>query len=407
MIAIGPIYSSLKKNSLGALLIALQIAVTLAILANAMHIIQARLATQQAPSGLIEDNLFTFSIQTATAAEAQPAERVADLAKLRAIPGVSSAYATNTVPLAQSGWSMSLAVSKDDNARGSAAAIYFGDEQMLATLGGKLVAGRNFTAAEVTMRGPNEVTWPPGIIITEELAESLFGAEPAVGKNAWIGDTASPNARPSTVIGVIKDLRTPWSGWNQGWLSSVVLVPQNLPGSGRLAVRTMPGEMAAVMNKIQDTMLEVNRERVIEEPRTFAETRADFYRSDTAMITMLVAVILALAMITAFGIFGMVSFWVTQRRKQIGTRRALGATKGDILLHFMTENFLIVSIGILLGWALAIGLNVWLSRSFEMERLGFGWILLGSAGVYLVGQLATLKPARDAASVPPVVATRA
>jgi putative ABC transport system permease protein len=407
MIALGPIYSSLKKNSLGALLIGLQIAVTLAILANAMHIIQARLATLQAPSGLVEDNLFTFTIQTATAPDAQPAERVADLAKLRAIPGVSSAYATNTVPLTQSGWSMGISASRGANARGYGAAIYFGDEQMIATLGGQLVAGRNFTPAEVTTRGPNERSWPPNIIITEELAKSLYGTEAAVGKTAYIGDSESPDAKPSTVIGVIKDIRTPWSGWNQDWLSSVVLVPQSLPGSGRMAVRTLPGEMASAMNKIQDTMLEVNRERVIDEPRTFAETRADFYRSDTAMITMLVAVIVALAMITAFGIFGMVSFWVTQRRKQIGTRRALGATKGDILLHFMTENFLIVSIGILLGWALAIGLNVWLARSFEMERLGFGWILLGSVGVYLVGQLATLKPARDAASVPPVVATRA
>jgi len=407
VIAFGPIYKSLKKNSLGALLIALQIAVTLAILANSLHIITERVETLSAPSGLLEDNLFIFDISTSTPDDAQSAERQADLARLRSLPGVNSAYASNSVPLSHGGWSMGVQISKEENAPNSPAAIYFGDEQALETLGATLIGGRNFTPADLTDRGRNAVTWSDSVLITEQLAKRLFSGQSAVGKTFYIGDIASPNTRPSTIIGVIKDIRTPWSGWNQSWLSSVVIVPQNLLGSGRFVVRSEPGQIGALMKTVQDAMLEVNRDRVISEPKAFTEIRADFYRSDAAMVTMLVAVIALLAVITAFGIFGMVSFWVTQRRKQIGTRRALGATQGDILRHFLAENFLIVSIGILLGWALAIGLNLWLSRSFEMERLGFGWIMLGSVAVYLVGQLATLKPARDAAAVPPVVATRA
>jgi len=406
MIALGPIFSSLKKNSLGALLIALQIAITLAILANSLHIIEARVNTLAEPTGLIEDNLFSFDLQTAVPLEAQPAEREADLSKLRALPGVSSAYATNALPLGWSGWSMGLRLSKESDSREASSAIYFADQHTIATLGTSLLSGRNFSAQDLTNRGPQDLSWPSSIIVTESLATRLFDTQDAVGKSVYIGDVDSPSASPSTIVGVIKDVRSPWRGWNDGWLSQVLLAPQNLLGSGRFMVRTQAGQMAAAMGAVQETMLSVNPERVVTEPKSFAQTRASFYRNDTAMVAMLVAVIAALALVTAFGIFGMVSFWVTQRRKQIGTRRALGATKTDILLHFMAENFLIVSIGILLGWALAIGLNIWLSRSFEMERLGFGWIMIGSLGVYLVGQLATLYPAREAASVAPVVATR-
>src|SRR3546814_2713942 len=87
------------------------------------------------------------------------------------------------------------------------------------------------------------------------------------------------------------------------------------------------------------------------------------------MAGLLVGTIVALLLVTALGIVGLTSFWVSQRRRQIGVRRALGATRGDILRYFQTENFLIVSVGIAMGMLLAYGLNQGLMQQYELARL--------------------------------------
>jgi putative ABC transport system permease protein len=110
--------------------------------------------------------------------------------------------------------------------------------------------------------------------------------------------------------------------------------------------------------------------------------------------------------ITAAGIVGLTSFWVGQRRKQIGVRRALGATRRDILNYFMTENLLISSAGALLGVLLAIAINLWLVTRFEMNRLSLVYVLAGVVILLLLGQGAVLAPAMRASRVPPVEATR-
>jgi putative ABC transport system permease protein len=115
------------------------------------------------------------------------------------------------------------------------------------------------------------------------------------------------------------------------------------------------------------------------------------------------AVLLA---ITAAGIVGLTSFWVGQRRKQIGVRRALGATRHDILSYFLTENLLIGAGGVVLGAGLAIGMNLWLVSHFEMERLSLLYVAVGVIALLALGQGAVLAPAMKASRVPPVEATR-
>jgi putative ABC transport system permease protein len=113
-----------------------------------------------------------------------------------------------------------------------------------------------------------------------------------------------------------------------------------------------------------------------------------------------------LLIITGAGIVGLTSFWVGQRRKQIGVRRALGATRGDILSYFLTENFLISLLGLLIGVVLAVCLSEWLVMRFEMERLSMSYVLVSAFVLLLLGQAATLNPALKASRVPPVEATR-
>jgi putative ABC transport system permease protein len=140
--------------------------------------------------------------------------------------------------------------------------------------------------------------------------------------------------------------------------------------------------------------------------RTLGDLRTRSFQKDRAMIGMLVGVIVALLLVTALGIVGLASFWVAQRRRQIGIRRAIGATRRDILHYFQTENFLIVSFGIALGMVLAYALNLLLMTRYELPRLPLAYLPIGALVLWGLGQLAVLGPALRAAAVPPVVATR-
>jgi putative ABC transport system permease protein len=143
-----------------------------------------------------------------------------------------------------------------------------------------------------------------------------------------------------------------------------------------------------------------------EDSQTLTDLRQDIFKNDHAMAGMLLGVIAALLLVTALGIVGLASFWVQQRTRSIGIRRALGATRRDILRYFQTENFLIVSLGIALGMALAFALNLLLMTHYELPRLPLVYLPVGAVALWLLGQLAVLGPALRAAAVPPVVATR-
>jgi putative ABC transport system permease protein len=136
------------------------------------------------------------------------------------------------------------------------------------------------------------------------------------------------------------------------------------------------------------------------------ELRHEIFRADRVMAGILVGVIAALLLVTALGIVGLASFWVQQRTRSIGIRRAIGATRGDILRYFQTENFLIIGGGIVLGMALAFVLNRVLMTQYELPQLPLFYLPVGALVLWLLGQLAVLGPARRAARVPPVVATR-
>ena len=106
------------------------------------------------------------------------------------------------------------------------------------------------------------------------------------------------------------------------------------------------------------------------------------------------------------GIVGLASFWVQQRTRQIGIRRALGATRRQILRYFQTENFLLATLGIVIGMVMAYGINMLLMEKYELPRLPALFLPLGAVTLWLLGQIAVLGPALRAASVPPAVATR-
>jgi len=407
-VQIQPILAALKRHKAGTLLIAMQIALTLAIVCNATFIIRERLARVARPTGMVETHLLTVQNRfVGTGATSSEPLVKADLATLRQIPGVVDATAINSYPLRGGGWSMGVQTNPDARKAITAATLYFADDHAVATMGLKLIAGRNFRADEISWQDAQKVEAPGEIIVSKALADKVFPDGHALGRTVYI----MGNAKPSTIIGIVERLQTPWSGtFADNFMEHSVLLPIQLTGPfGSYLVRTEPGRLDALLKAVPAQLMKTNRMRVLRDDtgvRSFAEVREAAYKTDRGMALLMTVVCVVLLAITAAGIVGLTSFWVGQRRKQIGVRRALGATRSDILGYFLTENLLIGLAGVVVGTAMAVGLNLWMVTHFEMHRLSMVYVAVGVVALLLIGQGAVLAPALRASRVSPVEATR-
>ena len=399
---IGPIWRAMMRNKTGAILIALQIAVTMAIMVNAISIMQERGRMMARPSGIDEHNI--FSIRSVGFAE-DFNERVTieeDLAALRALPGVVNAIQSNTVPLSGGGWNMGLATESGVGIEGPSAAIYMVDEHGLDTFGLNLIAGENFSATDIGWRELSDTDWPDKAIITRATAEALFPDDPegAIGKTVYVSDD-----KPITIIGMIEQMQAPWNSWEG--VDRVLLAPSHtLFNSTYYIIRTEPGMRDSLMPQVEELLAESNKDRIVRSMRSMDEIRGRSYNGDSAMIKILTFTIVLLIAVTSLGIVGLASFSVNRRTKQIGTRRALGASKTAILRYFMTENFIISLVGVLIGAGLTIGLNIVMIETFSLTRIAWYLVPVAMLMLLIVGQAAVLGPAKRASSVPPAVATR-
>jgi putative ABC transport system permease protein len=405
----GPIISAMRRNKVGAILIAVQMAITLAIMCNALFIIQQRVASSKRPTGADEANVLIIRNQWVGTPPDASARLQGDLAALRALPGVQDAFTTNSVPMSGGGSTEGIRLNQDQKDATALTALYFGDEHAIAGFGLKLIAGRNFTAGDVVDRlGYTDLKEPSGVIVTRVLADKLFPGGNAVGKSVY---GLVPKGQ-TTIIGIIDRLQVPWvsaGGWGSAFNDSSVIEPFRFVSvfPYYYIVHTQPGQLSAVMQSAPKKLFDISRARVIQSTQAMTTLRADAYKDDRGLVVILSVVCVALLIVTAFGIVGLTSYWVAQRRRQIGIRRALGATRNAIIQYFQTENLLIAGAGAVIGIALSVSLNLWMVNAFAMQRLNTGYAFIGAIVVLLLGQAAVLWPALKAASIPPALATRA
>jgi putative ABC transport system permease protein len=399
-----PILSAMRRNKFGALLIATQMAVTLAFLANALTLVEQRIAWSGRPSGLDEGDIFVMQNELVDHPNDLAARLTRDLDALRTLPGVVDAYATNMYPLEGGGWIETVNLTPEQKSPTAFTAHYMGDEHALNTMGLKLIAGRNFSADEVVNRTDTDTPLASGFIVSKALAAKVFPAGDALGKPIFVD-----NDKPVPIIGIVDRLQGPMTvatGLYSTFAENSVLTPYRLIDERSVyMVRAQPGQRDAVLKTAEAKLFAIDENRILKS-RSMEQVRADAYRGDHGLIVLLSAICTALLVVTAFGIIGLTSYWVAQRRQQIGIRRALGATRHAIVRYFQTENFMIAAAGAAVGIAFAIALNLWMVRSFEMVRMDNSRAIGGAIVILLLGQFAVLWPALRAASIPPALATR-
>jgi putative ABC transport system permease protein len=281
-------------------------------------------------------------------------------------------------------------------------AVYMVDEQGVDALGVNLIAGDRFTANDVEWSDVNAGGWASKAILSRQLAEAIFPDDPGlgVGKVVYIDQND-----PLTVAGVVDKLLAAWPGWVNA--EHAILVPQHpVTSDVTYLIRAEPGRRDEIMPEIEAMLAERESGRIVQNLLTMQQTRNRTFDGAHALVNILGFTVAVLVVITSLGVAGLTSFNITRRIKQIGTRRALGASRVNILRYFLAENLLFTVIGVVLGTVLAIAINLWLVESFSVPRFSWVWTPVTMIGLIVMSQLAVLFPARRAARVPPAVATR-
>jgi putative ABC transport system permease protein len=395
----GPIIRALGRNRMRVLLIVVQIAMTLAVVTNAVNMIVAQRKEMQKSSGFDDENIVRVrSRQIATAFQDRAyriASTEADVRALRMIPGVRAVTNTAFLPWQGGGSSGELKAAGGDG-NSYRTQMYNTTPGLVQTLGNAVVSGRDLRESDVN---DDPAATVQTVLITRGLESLLFKGQSAVGKQLLESDHSVDN-----IVGVIDPFYNPY-----GWPIHnycVFYAGHTSRNSSFYLVRVDPGAMKRVAPLIERKLLSVNDGRNID-LRIVSEVKDQFFSEARIIIGSMLAVILLIVVVTALGIAGVTSFTVTERKKQIGTRRALGATKPAIVRYFLLENWIITNTGLIVGIALAYALNYLLVTHSSAAKLDWRFVAGGVALLWVQGIVATLAPAMRAAAVSPVIATKA
>ncbi|WP_226644875.1 ABC transporter permease [Microbulbifer variabilis] len=399
MLELQPMLSALWRNKVPALLISLQLALTLAIISNIVIIIQERIEKIGRPTGIAVEEIIAINVMAIPQDYDMIGAISADMDLLRKLPLVKDATVTNQVPLSQSGSAGTFYTQPNQKVGGENSNRYNTDPNFINTLGLKLVAGRNFTNTEMQYYDPSEIRDVNVAVITQQFAENIYPGQDPIGKPLYDGDS-----HPIEIIGVVERHLGAWVDWSKAGNVAFFPIARNTQDINYL-VRAEPGKRDEVLKTLVEKLSERDPQRVIK-TRILSEYVARSYAGDNLMVKVLSIVAATLSFIVALGIVGLTIFWINQRAKQIGVKRALGATRSNISRYFLVENSLIAVTGIALGSAAALIVNQYMVRDYSQPVLTLVPLSICALLVLVVSLTAALAPALRAANISPATATR-
>jgi putative ABC transport system permease protein len=391
----GPILRAMLTNKPRFGLIVMQIAVTLAIIANCIVLLLAAREKMSVSLGFDEERFVSGQLICPLPTKHSPEERAAwfqqTIDDVRRIPGVESVSRSHFMPL-QCMW-RDVVKPANTNAPPIAAGECTIDEVLPDTLGLTVDEGRWFSREEAQQDADV-------VVIHRVLGQHLFGNEPLLGQS--IQDFRGHVLR---IVGVVQDTRitgsTHFAGWDGNDTQCVIYKPGVTQRSfiARLADSKAEEARASMEQYLasQNAILSL---------QTFAEIRNRLFGQQRTIVAVLGSLACLLVLIASISISGLASFSVTQRIRQIGVRRALGATTTDILRYFLTETGIITVVGLALGSGLSVPLNMVILRFYDSAKLNVPVVGGCALLLFLVALGAALPPALRASRVSPAIATR-
>jgi len=405
-----PILSALRRSPLMPWLLAAQVAIACAILSNAVFLLQRQAGPLLVDDGIDGERLLLVDNLVSRNGLWDAARIAAGAEALRAVSGVEAAAPALGLPMKQS---MVFNLSLRGPAGTTARISGFTGRGLRQALGLELLRGRDFTSEEgatIDLAGEG-VDVPSGtpVILTQALARHLFPEGDALGGRLEQTD----GDRHLVVVGIVRHLmRYELGQLEDGKAEFSLLLPARIVSTPVLnyALRADPARLdevkAAAVAALEREFGAMQMPGIAPRVDRYEDLRREAFRPRRAAIWLLGSVIAVVLAVTGIGIAGLSGYWVEQRLRGIGIRRALGATRGDVLRHFLAENFLVVGAGLVPGSIMAYAVNLWLMQHYALPRLPWPYLPLGALALWALGQFAVIGPARRAAAVPPAVATR-
>jgi len=393
---VGPILRSLRHHKGAFSLLVLEVALGFVMLTHTMIAVRYYFRLHVRPTGMPEDQLVIARRRFLHPRDVETA-RAAARADIAALARIAPAAATETVPLPEA-VAFPVALTRPGDSQPNFAWPVRATPAVTAALGVQVVAGTDLEAA-IRTRLPSGTT---PILLTWSVAEKLFGTiDNAVGQP--MDGSGFGHAR---VAGVVRDFAYR-SAWVPNAMSMVIVPTEPVTEHEVIYVMHAPaGGRAAVVDGATRALAAIADadSAIVVKPLDRTATRFAGLSSGAMVIltwTGFLVVAVALA-----GSLALASFSVAERTRQIGVRRALGASRGEIVSYFLLENFVLTTFGLGLGLGLAIGLNQVLRRIMVEMKLTPDEALLSMAVFLVTGLLSALVPARRAALIPPWAATR-
>ena len=355
------------------------------------------------PPGFTHANVWRLNISAPPSQDGMPRPVLDDvLRQVRAVPGVAGlTLGSSNTPFRF----ISKGGSFQRGARQlSFASSYDSDDDYLHTLGIRLREGRWFRASDdASTRRP--------VVLSQLARDGLFApTEAAVGQVIASKDASWDGMKPVPaeylVVGVADDIR------DGGDLSStnpavwMRLVPYDTTHweSAAVLVKVAPGQGVGLQQKIVRTVAGTTR-LWNTQIRTLAEDRVDKLRTTLGPLVALALVGLFLVINVALGLFGVLWYNISQRRAEIGLRRAMGSTGAGVGRQFLLEVLLLTALGVAAGLLLAVQFP--LLGVLDVEPAVYGWGMAGAAAfIFALSAACAWQPSRLAARVHPAVALR-
>jgi predicted permease len=325
------------------------------------------------------------------------------LNRIRALPGVTAAAGAIPLPLGDDRFNISFnlldhPVPKENE---PSSGFYVVAPGFFETLQVPLLRGRTFDARD-------QRNSPPVMIVTQEFAKKYFPNEDPIGRRVRIGagdGAARANYKIREIVGVVGDIRNsdlvkpPAAAY-------YVPLPQLMWGPPTLALRT-PGDPNAIGGEIRKILASMDPDAPLYDVRTMEDYLAlDLGRArfQTVLLGLFAAIALLL---TAVGLYGVMSYTVVQRTPEIGVRMALGANRNDVLGMILAKSFRMTGLGLLFGILGAFALARLLSSLlYEVEPADPTTFIIVALLLGTVSLVASFVPAWRAARVDPMVALR-
>jgi predicted permease len=392
-----------QHRTLDTLIVA-EIALSLVLLVGAGLLVRGFIAVVGTDSGLRPEGVITFHISA-------PGGRLADsaryvqfyspvLERLRIVPGVRSAASTTLLPIQGSGWNGNFTIvgrpKETDQSKEPFAEYRVVSDNYFATLGIPMMQGREFASTDA-------LGAPAVVIVNEEFVRRYFPNENPIGKEIlpWTD-------KPAAIIGVARSVhqvsldsppraelyvpaaQTPWQLYDLTYILGTRGAPESLMPSVRAAVRAVAPDQPIFLVRTMDGVI------------------ADSL-SNRKLTLSLLAIFAALAVaLSAAGVFGVMSYGVSQRQREIGIRMALGARGTEVTTMVLTDAGKLVAIGVAIGLVASAALTRVLSGMVYgvgvRDPATFGVV---AAIIAAVAMVASLVPAVRAARVDPILAMRA